>query len=68
MAVGQGLLGGWRRRSGGYFSTLGGRILDPDTKVENLGLGDMSGVGEGRRVSGSGWRWGWDEWDEDCRP
>ena len=30
--------------SGGYFTTLGGKILDPEAEVQTLGLVDMSEV------------------------
>ena len=40
--------------SGGYYTTLSGRILDPDTEGKNLGLGDMSEVVFQRRLRGDG--------------
>ena len=40
--------------SGGYFATLGGKILDPEAEVQSLGLVDMSEVVFNRRLRGGG--------------
>ena len=37
---------------GGYFATIGGKILDPGRKVGSLGLGDMAEVVFHRRLLG----------------